>query len=108
MKLIYALLALLLPISVYAANQTIPSDREIVEIVSYHDHTVIKFSPGFQDSQDCTSNATNTIQLDTADDPNGQMYALVLAAAAASKNIGFGIGGCAGQYPRVYRVDVRF
>lgn len=40
-----------------------------------------------------------------ADDPGKVMLSTILAAATSQSKVGFGIGGCAGQYARIYRVD---
>lgn len=108
MKYIFTLFILFSGSFAFSANESVPSDRKIRELVVYDDALIIRFSPEFTNTQGCTSTAKHTIQLDLADDPDKYIYSTVLAAAASGKTIGFGIGDCAGQYPRVYRANVNF
>ncbi|MFL0801187.1 MAG: hypothetical protein K6L80_12100 [Agarilytica sp.] len=109
MKYIFLALILVSPLS-YSANESTPRDRTIKELLFYENDVVVKISPAYENSQDCSSNATDRLQLGYSSE-TGQNEALVsalLAAAAASKKVGFGVGGCKGQYPEIYRVDLVF
>lgn len=94
--------------SAFGANETVPNDRIITDIQVYADLAVITFTPAFQNNQNCSSPSTSSIQLSLSDDPNKLIFSTLLAAAASKSQVGFGIGGCAGQYPRVYRVDPKY
>ncbi|XOV80335.1 MAG: hypothetical protein ACFHVJ_05120 [Aestuariibacter sp.] len=98
----------MLSCSAFAANETIPKDRIIKEISVYGDLAVISFTPSFDNSQNCSSGSKVSVQLNLNEDPEGVLYSTILSAAVSGKNIGFGIGGCNGQYPRVYRVDTKY
>jgi len=107
MKTIIFIASLLASLNVLSANQTIPNDRTITNINVYTDLVVITFTPEFQNNQGCTSSSTNDVQLMLADDPTKAMFSTILAAAASKSKIGFGIGGCAGQFPKIYRLDLK-
>ena len=94
--------------SAFAANQSIPKDRIIEEMNVYGDLVVVKISPAFENSQDCSSGSNSWLQLNLSEDPSGVLYSTLLAVSVSSKKVGFGIGGCNGQYPRIYRVDATF
>ena len=92
----------------FSANEAIPKDRTIEEFIVYDNLVVIKFSPDFSNSQGCSSTSQSFLQLDYDDmtGKNKALFSTLLAAYMSSKKVGFGISGCAGQYPKIYRVDV--
>ncbi len=94
----------------FSATEQIPKDRKIVSIQAYQNSILVHFTPSYTNSQGCTSGSKTTFQLPTSiEDGSGKnSYSLLLTAAAASKKVGFGIEDCAGQYPKIYRVDVDF
>ncbi len=93
----------------YSANQTIPADRKIEKLTVYTSSVLVTFSPSFEAlDQPCTSNSKDTISLDTGGNENNEMYSAILAAANSKTKIGFGVGECVGQYPKIYRVDTSF
>lgn len=105
---IVLIVSILLSAASYAENQTIPIDRKITEMVTYGELVLIKFTPEFVNSQGCSSTSKNIIQLDFSDDPSKALYSSLLAAAASKADVGFAIGGCAGQFPKLYRVNMKF
>ena len=108
MKRILPIFLILVSLNAIAASETIPNDRSIVSLNVYKDLIVVKFFPRFQNSQGCSNSTTQVVQFYFADDPTKSMFSSVLAAAASKSQIGFGISGCAGQYPKVYRVDTKY
>ncbi len=92
----------------YSASESISRNRSIQEVLVYETSVVVKIDPAFENSQECTSNSTRWLQLDYNSETgeNQGMVTAILAAASASRKVGFGINGCTGQYPKVYRVDV--
>jgi|GEM_PF-5198411 len=110
MKFLKVILFLLCSPAVIAANQGIPTDRKITELTVYENMVVVKFSPNFENSQNCTHTSKEHFQLNFNSETGENMALLstLLAAASASKSVGFAIGGCAGQYPKIYRVNVKY
>ena len=47
-------------------------------------------------------------RIDTANEVGKNMVSTILTAAAAGKQVGFGINGCMHNSPQVYRVEVIF
>ncbi|MFL0802022.1 MAG: hypothetical protein K6L80_16365 [Agarilytica sp.] len=94
----------------YSAGESISRNRAIKEVLVYEGTVVVKIDPVFENSQDCTSGSQKWLQLDYNSETgkNQGLLSTILAAAAASKKVGFGINGCTGQYPEIYRVDVVF
>lgn len=110
MKLARGIALLLMAPAAHAANENIPIDRAITELVVYDKAAVIRIAPGFVNNQNCPSGSSQLLQLafDSETGVNTGLLSTLLAAASAGKTVGFGIGGCAGRYPSVYRVDVKY
>lgn len=107
-----SLLLLLFSNAIYAGTDQVPIDRKITGIATYASFVIIHFLPEFENTQNCDITKKSSIVLDFKDNSSHkEMYSSVLAAASASKEVGFGLGGCSAessQYPSVYRVDVGF
>ncbi|WNO10317.1 hypothetical protein [Teredinibacter sp. KSP-S5-2] len=91
----------------FSVSQSVPSDRSVSLLVAYGDIVVVQFSPSFENTQNCSSSSQVTAQLDLNEDPHKALYSTLLMAFASGKKVGFGIEGCSGQYPKIYRVDVK-
>lgn len=96
--------------TVFAAAESIPSDRKITKISTYSSYAIIRYAPAYNNSQGCTYNADTMVRLELTSDGARQMLAAVIAAATAQRSIGFGVNGClhSGKYTNVYRIDVDF
>ncbi|MCH9690663.1 MAG: hypothetical protein K0U59_01180 [Gammaproteobacteria bacterium] len=107
MKKIIFIVSLFTSLNVLAASgsEIIPNDRTITNITVYADLVVIAFTPSFQNNQGCTSSSSNKLQLNLAEDSNKALFSTLLTAAASKSKVGFGINGCAGQFPKLYRVE---
>jgi len=110
MKLLQIIVFLLCSQVAIAANQGVPTDRKITELIVYENLVVVKFSPSFENIQNCIHSTKEHFQLNFNSETgeNTGLLSTLLAAAAASKQVGFAIGGCAGQYPSIYRVNVKY
>lgn len=81
-----------------------------IAITTYGVYTTgayIYFSPGIPNLEGCTNAAGNEVWIDFGQPEGKTLYATVMAAYAAGQKVGFGVSGCAGQLPVVYRVDVQ-
>ena len=106
---IYLLVALVLLCNQTFARENIPKNRAVAAISAYNTHILVKITPPFVDVQGCASTSGDILRIKYDDPGKGKaMYAAVLAAAEADRTVGFGIDGCSGQYPKVYRVDVEY
>ena len=91
-----------------AANESIPANRKVTSLKVYQDDVLVYFTPAFSNSQNCTGASDVTLQLRLSQDLNKTMFNSIIAAAKTGSPIGFGIGGCNGGYPHIYRVDTPF
>ncbi len=91
-----------------AANDQVPKDRTITEISVYDYSIVVIFEPSFANTQGCVEGATNVGQIDITNAQGKELYAAVLSAAAAKLKVGFGLGGCYQNSPKIYRVDIKY
>ena len=91
-----------------AANESIPANRKVTSLKVYQDDVLVYIAPAFSNSQNCTGASGVTLQLRLSQDLNKTMFNSIIAAAKTGSPIGFGIGGCNGGYPRIYRVDTPF
>ena len=106
--LIAGLLLAGLPTLASGGPDQVPTDRRVATIRSYEDRALVYFLPGFEDTQNCGTTGTTGAVIPFKSKEAAEMYALVLTAAATDKRVGFGINGCEGPYPSIYRVDVQF
>ena len=105
-KLIVLLTFISFASCVFAANETVP-DAKIKIINTYNDIAVIRFTPSYTDSQDCSYNATDRAVIRFSDGLGKEMFATALSAAASKATIRLGINGCDSTgMPKIYRVDV--
>ena len=91
-----------------AANESIPANRKVTSLKVYQDDVLVYIAPSFVNSQNCSGAGQSTLQLKFSQDANKAMFNSIIAAAKTGSPIGFGIGGCNGGYPRIYRVDTPF
>ncbi len=106
MKKLFAAAGLVVSTVGFCANETIPDDRVITHLKVYEDIAVVHISPGFTNSQNCSSQSATELQL-PLNELTTSLYSTLLAATLAKTDVGFGIGGCSGQYPEIYRVDLK-
>lgn len=92
----------------FAASDQIPKNRKITEIRAYKTSVMVRFSPSFPSTQGCSEGGNDWLFLSTNDDNGRMLYSTILAAASANKNVGFGVSGCAGNKPSIYRVDINY
>lgn len=109
MKKLIFIMAMLLSQSAYAVNDQMPPTRTITSISTYANMVIVRFTPEYENTQGCTSPNKTRLEF-TFDSTKGkEMYAAVLAAAAAKYRVGFGLSGCTGSgSPIAYRVDTYF
>ena len=91
-----------------AANKQISVTRTVTKISAYNNFVYVLFTPGQSNSQGCTNSSTARVTIDTANEVGKNMVSTILTAAAAGKQVGFGINGCMHNSPQVYRVEVIF
>ncbi|MYM58569.1 hypothetical protein GTG28_04965 [Vibrio sp. OCN044] len=109
MNYLLGLFVLILSASVQSAPENIAQNKTITKISTYHTEAVIYYSPIVTNSQNCTDTRNNAFKIDLSSDSGKQLLSTALTAAAAQKEVGFGIDGClGGNLPKVYRIDVVF
>ena len=94
----------------YAASETI-TDRKITKITLYTEASTISdvlvhFSPAYTNTQNCGGeDYIVRIHIDVA--VFDAIYSSLLAASVAGKLVSFGINGCSGDNPLIYRVEIK-
>ena len=109
MNYLLGLFTLILSASVQSAPENITQNKTITKISTYFTEAVIYYSPAVTNSQNCSDTRTNAFKIDLTSDSGKLLLSTALTAAAAQKEVGFGINGCLnGNLPKVYRIDVAF
>ena len=109
MKTIIGVIVLVLAAAALAAPEAIDKDKKVTQVSTYDSVAVVYYLPAAANSQNCTDTVSSAVKIDLSNDLGKYMLSTVLTAAAANKNIGFGIDGClGGNLPKVYRVDAVF
>ncbi len=101
---------LLLYVSVLnAANEQITPDKTIVSVHTYNNFVFVNFHPNEANTQGCSNADSNRrAAIDLTNGNGKELYSAVMAAAMASKKVGFGINGCSNGRPLIYRIDTIF
>lgn len=108
MKALLVTLGLLLSTNVMATPET-AHDKTITQIRAYENMALIYFTSHFENSQGCPSASHGTFQLSNlASDGAKNMFSLLKSAAESGKLVSMSVDGCAGQFPKIYRVDVKY
>jgi len=111
LKFVITVCALLNIVSLecFAAAEQIPADKIIKTIHAYDNLVFIEFSPSFATNQGCTAtDGSIKVAIDTSNNLGKNLYSAALSAAAAKKNVGFGVSGCHSDRPKLYRIDVKY
>ena len=106
-RIIIAIYFLLLSGKAISAAET-TADVTITQISTYDSWAAIYISPGFANTQGCTT-SQNKIMVRFQDGTSDKkiIYSAILAAYLAGKKVSFGLNGCFNDLPYVYRVDVK-
>lgn len=104
---IAALCLMLINVDCFAEDQ-IPASQFVQKLSAYDQSIFVYIAPGFPSTQGCTNGGNTTVSIDTSNEHGANLYAAVLAAASAGRQVGFGVNGCHSERPKVYRVDIDF
>lgn len=99
--------ALLVSLS-YAAAEQVPANKTVTIIKAYNGFVIFWVTPSYTNNQGCSGGFTDRFRIDTSGTNGKEMYSALLSAAAANKNIGFGINGCLDVDVKVYSLSVMY
>ena len=98
---------ILCAISVSARTQ-VPGDRTVTEIRQYTTNAIVYFSPSFADGEGCVNSGSGAAVVDWGTESERKsMLAAAYTAMATNANVGFGLEGCSGFFPSIYRFEVK-
>ena len=89
------------------ASTQIAVGTTITSYGSYATGAYITFTPAIPGLESCSYANGNEVWIDFTTADGKTMYATFMAAVLAGRAIGFGVSGCSGGIPLVYRVDVQ-